>query len=772
MRKLVSALLAVAVAASALGLAVKLTFAQEEKTWWQSSWTGDNGRAVWDYDYPRDYWSSSSVDTTGSPGDIRLTVVGGDSWSWVRDAVTGALGEAVVGTGENIYVAKGTSFYRFRPADGSWATLTAPPQPDGAAFKTGTALAWDHGNYIYALFGAAGVDVRYWFYRYDIAADSWENLADTPHVQGEADSLTWVATEGRLYAILGGEERWTGFARYDPATNTWDNGIRDPFAGMGDGACIVWDGGSYIYALQGEFKEEEPRYGFLRYDLGTDTWGSRENIPALPHGEKDGKSGVGGVGDGGSLLYVGHWIPHLSDYIYALSGNQAYPEPIPDNRFYRYTISTNRWERLADLPFGVGHYVGNRLAYAGGRIYAWQGTPSTWAGGGDDLAVYLFPTHADNGWLISSAFDTRTVVTWGSITWESTEPPGASVTVETRTSGDLTSWSEWAAATKGGKIPSPDNQYIQYRVTLSPTSDTFATPLFHHVTINYTVPAGVDVTPPRVWIYRPGDGFFVRIPTIRLSGALDDPTIGSVTVLINEVEVTTLSVIDKKFEGTLTLIEGTNKITVRAVDAAGNIGSKSITGRYEPAPPILENVVAVVKGVRKTFTFEHPFILEIRVMPRENANLKIVIETLENLGAVSPPEGTGYAYIRLSSAPAGIIENAEILFAVEFDWLRPFYIKHGTVRLYRYVDVHWEALETNVVRHTETTTEYLAEVPGGFSLFTISGEPEPILWEAVGIPLLFLAALIAAGVAMGAAAGLLSAKAKARMPKRGWTPWG
>ncbi|MBS7621530.1 hypothetical protein KEJ32_05405, partial [Candidatus Bathyarchaeota archaeon] len=110
------------------------------------------------------------------------------------------------------------------------------------------------------------------------------------------------------------------------------------------------------------------------------------SIPAYPH-----SGGVGGVGDGGSLLYVGFWMPNQKDYIYALSGNQAYPEPIPDNRTYRYTISTNSWERLADLPFGIGYYVGCRLGYADGHIYAWQGAPSTWAGGGDDLAKYKLP---------------------------------------------------------------------------------------------------------------------------------------------------------------------------------------------------------------------------------------------------------------------------------------------------------------------------------------------------------------------------------------------
>ena len=45
---------------------------------------------------------------------------------------------------------------------------------------------------------------------------------------------------------------------------------------------------------------------------------------------------------------------------------------------------------MADLPFGIGYYVGCRLGYTEGHIYAWQGTPSTWPGGGDDLACYVF----------------------------------------------------------------------------------------------------------------------------------------------------------------------------------------------------------------------------------------------------------------------------------------------------------------------------------------------------------------------------------------------
>ncbi|MDH5782473.1 MAG: hypothetical protein OEZ35_02220 [Candidatus Bathyarchaeota archaeon] len=306
-----------------------------------------------------------------------------DSWIWVRNTVTGYWGQAVVGTGNAIYVARRNSFYRYDPSDNSWTALAAPPNPDsGDAFKTGTALAWDFSDYIYALYGAASVDSRRWFYRYSISSNSWEALANTPADQGEGDAIAWVSTDNCIYATIGGEEeRPTYFMCYDPSTNSWSNEPTDPSASMGDGASLVWTGGDYLYALRGEFHEGSPLYDFWRYSLTADAWVAMMDIPADPH---DG--GLGGVGDGGSLLYVGFWLSDYTDYIYALSGNQV--NEVPDNRTYRYTISMNSWEPSANLPFEVGYYVGCRLGYADGYIYAWQGAPGTWIGGGDDLAEY------------------------------------------------------------------------------------------------------------------------------------------------------------------------------------------------------------------------------------------------------------------------------------------------------------------------------------------------------------------------------------------------
>jgi predicted secreted protein with PEFG-CTERM motif len=317
-----------------------------------------------------------------------------DSWVGVRDIITGDYGEAVVGTGAALYIARGTQFYRYLPDDNSWIELASPPDPDADdTFKTGTALAWDSGNYIYALYGAATGDVRRWFYRYSISGNSWEALANSTVDQGEGDAIAWVGVENCVYATIGGEQRSTHFMRYDPSTNSWSDSPADPLAGMGDGASLVWTGDNYVYALRGEFLEDAPLYDFWRYSLTDNVWTAMADIPADPFGD-----GIGGVGDGGSLLYVGFWLSGQTNYVYALSGNQAMPENpvIPDNRTYRYTISTNSWERLADLPFGVGYYVGCRFGYADGHIYAWQGTPSTWVGGGNDLVKYnVSPTDSN-----------------------------------------------------------------------------------------------------------------------------------------------------------------------------------------------------------------------------------------------------------------------------------------------------------------------------------------------------------------------------------------
>jgi len=169
------------------------------------------------------------------------------SWVWVRDTVTGDYGEAVVGTGTDIYIARGNSFYRYRPSDNSFVELAAPPQPDGYAFKTGAALAWEPpASGIWALYGAATGESRRYFYRYDIAGDFWDRMPDTPVDQGEGDTITFVDFPiPGLFATIGGEQRPTYLMFYDIIPNQWVHDdsplgpLADPPAGMGGMHCAA-----------------------------------------------------------------------------------------------------------------------------------------------------------------------------------------------------------------------------------------------------------------------------------------------------------------------------------------------------------------------------------------------------------------------------------------------------------------------------------------------------------------------------------------------------
>ncbi|MEM1689280.1 MAG: hypothetical protein QW623_02290 [Candidatus Hadarchaeales archaeon] len=298
---------------------------------------------------------------------------------WIEKAPTpqpGGYGQALVSVGNYIYIIRcydvldNVHFWRYDPFANEWTEINTSMLPQGL-FRNGTALAWDNENYIYALAGARYQDSnRTIFLRYSIPSNSWEFLENTPGPQGAGDALCWCGYDGRIYAILGSSTHGTTFARYNPQTNTWQV-LANPPGGTDDGCSLVWTGGAYLYALRGEYYETSPLQDFWRYNIETNSW---ENLSPIPD--------PGGVGDGGSLL----WIPTKSDYIYALSGGSYLEQP--GYGFYRYQISTNTWESLENLPYPVGEYNGNRLGFVNNTIFYWQGAPPDWAGGGNKFCAY------------------------------------------------------------------------------------------------------------------------------------------------------------------------------------------------------------------------------------------------------------------------------------------------------------------------------------------------------------------------------------------------
>ena len=306
------------------------------------------------------------------------------SSSWVERASTpeqGGYGEAVVGTGDSVYIVRclyassEPEFWRYDPNTNTWYTMSTYGLPVGA-FRNGACLAYDYNMNIYALLGARYSDAnRTLFYVFNLNFSIWYQLSDTPHPQGAGNALTYCGYDNSLYAFLGSNQHGSVFARYDIASSTWEI-LPSIWDVTDDGCSLAWAGDEYIYALQGEVDESTPNCNFARFNVINGTW---EELAPIPE--------ENGVGDGASLLWIGYWNEDYRDCIFALGGGDV--DENPGYSFYCYYINNNTWVRLDDLPYPVGYYNGNRLAYANNSIYYWQGTPSTWEGGGKKFCQWI-----------------------------------------------------------------------------------------------------------------------------------------------------------------------------------------------------------------------------------------------------------------------------------------------------------------------------------------------------------------------------------------------
>jgi parallel beta-helix repeat protein len=333
------------------------------------------------------------------------TVEASDGGSWVAVSHSPGIfnyGVAVTGNGENIYIMNSSTspppyckFWCYKPTDNSWETLAVPKDGGDTVWaKNGTCMAGDDGNYIYALFGGSygdtGGDARYYFYRYSISDNSWERLENTPGGQGAGDAITWVPGSALgtqtdwIYAIVGAKwgSNQTTFCCYNIDSDSWETLTYNPsWSGDGsdDGSSLVWAGGDYLYALQGEQHEtnENLDRAFARFDLTDNSW---DDLPDIPE--------EGGVADGGSLVWVGG---SYSDNIYALGGAYVGPGETPGDNFYCYSISENSWTQLESLPYGITDQNGPRLGYANENIYCWRGYYSASEGDPDVLWAYAVP---------------------------------------------------------------------------------------------------------------------------------------------------------------------------------------------------------------------------------------------------------------------------------------------------------------------------------------------------------------------------------------------
>lgn len=285
-------------------------------------------------------------------------------------------------SGDVVYVAKGnktTDFYRYEPAPGdssAWyydGVAQIPLiEPNGKEKAPGKGCVGVYGGgYIYMTKGA-NTDG---FWRYNVAANTWEALAPVP--------LGWTGKKVKggtdmVYVAGGGDTAWvyllkgykTEFYRYDVKAGRWET-LSDVPAGGGrakwdKGSFLVYDGAGSIYAHQAKYVTRtgdaaSDHHYMFRFDLAGQQWA--ETLPGMPlQGLHNGSIKNKKSKDGGS----GVW---RDGYLYALKGGGS-------QQFFQYDPRARAWLELDTIPSNTNP-AKKTFVKAGGDITVYEGRTGT-----------------------------------------------------------------------------------------------------------------------------------------------------------------------------------------------------------------------------------------------------------------------------------------------------------------------------------------------------------------------------------------------------------
>ncbi len=465
--------------------------------------------------------------------------VSGNSWSTMANAPATLNSDGNISVnGDYIYVLRGSttnSFYRYQISTNAWSTLTNTPQTTGfvgVVYHSGdgylyvfrgnnTQEFWkydidsdtfvgntdlpntpgtgsdviNHQGYLYYARGNSTTNL----YRYDLANGTWSGLlAAFPATR--ADDTKGASAGAYLYYPRGSST--TAFYRYDPVGNSFTTLAVSP-ASLGGGSSVVYPGsGNYLYITRGLNTST-----FYRYSISGDTWddAGAANLPS------DAVAGIGSrlISDGTDIYFLsGNGTSRLMKYTVA-TDTWSYLSNIPfsvyygtdmnyyngklyvqagyyKKEFWEYTLSSNEWRRLPDIAtlyaYDQGPYNGASLASdGGGNLFSTFGANSLWW---QTYAIGSTNYPASGTWT-SDTLDLEYVSSFSTLTSTASTPSDTSISFQTRSSTDRSSWSSWQSLSSGS-IQSPARRYLQVRATLTSSTGQTQTPTLHDITINYS----------------------------------------------------------------------------------------------------------------------------------------------------------------------------------------------------------------------------------------------------------------------------------------------
>ncbi len=451
---------------------------------------GYNDPEFWRYDLTNNHWDSiSTPNNVGNAGENGLTIFVEDKGDLSNcDSADGCL---FVAQGENT-----TNFWKYDIEHHTWTTLDTI----NGAIQEGASLCYDGSNSIYALAGNNTVN----FYSYSISGDSWSALTSISTTHSGSSLGARNAYYGADITCLGstvyamkGYQR-DHFYSYD---GSWSEETILPYATY-YGAALV-NNGTYVYALMGDNRSE-----FHRYEPGVG-WSAMAPLPTSTYYSAD-------------LVYDG------TNYIYAISANYT-------DRFWRYDISGDSWERSISFPERTNGY-GASMAYdeTNDKLYATRGfnTTSVYQA---DMTTNEYVASAD--W-ISETLDLNYISAWETLSANHPTPGSSSISISFRTSTDQVTWSSWETVVNAAtgdstnsldisSITTPERRYLQLKITLA--SDGSNTPTIEDVDVTYTTDSD-NPTNPTVTGYSDsgqateitsGSSYYHTNPYFILSGASD-----------------------------------------------------------------------------------------------------------------------------------------------------------------------------------------------------------------------------------------------------------